>query len=125
MEVSNYLQQRREQKLGIRKTDQQERAEKKPVPVKKVSEKREVENKEYQKVSKRYLAKNPGCEAHVSSGCLMLSSEIHHKRKRNSKDDRINEANFLAVCRPCHLWIESHPIQAKELGLSESILKSK
>lgn len=123
--MSNYMEQRRLQKLGIKPTAQQERAEKKAKPIAKVAPKRKEENKEYKEVSKRYLAKNPGCEAHISSGCTGLSAEIHHKRKRNSKDDRINESNFLAVCRPCHLWIESHPKQAKELGLSESILKSK
>ena len=121
----NYLEERRLQKLGIKPTAQQERAEAKKKPIAKVSNKRKVEDKEYKEVSKRYLAKNVGCEAHISTGCTGLSVDIHHKRKRNSKDDRINEANFLAVCRPCHLWIEAHPKQAKELGLSESILKSK
>lgn len=123
--MSNYLEQRRLQKLGIKKTDQQERAEKKVKPIAKVSPKRKVEDKEYKEVSKRYLAKNVGCEAHVAGTCTGLSKEIHHRRLRHSKDDRINPENFLATCRPCHLWITSHPKQAIELGLSESHLKSK
>ena len=123
--MSNYLEQRRLQKLGINKTDQQERAEKKVKPIAKVSPKRKEENKEYSKEAKAYLAANQVCEAQVVENCTGKSIEIHHKRKRNSKDDRINEANFIAVCRPCHLWIEAHPKQAKELGLSESHLKSK
>lgn len=123
--MSDYMEQRRLQKLGIKPTAQQERAEKKKTPIAKVAPKRKEENKEYKEVSKRYLAKNPGCEAHISSGCTGLSAEIHHKRLRHTKNDRINPENFLATCRPCHLWITSHPKQAIELGLSESHLKSK
>lgn len=123
--ISEYMKQRLAQKNGQAKTSQQERAEKKSVPIPKKSAKRKVEDKEYSKEAKAYLAAHPVCEAQCVEGCKGKSSEIHHKRKRNSKDDRINPANFLATCRPCHLFIESHPKQAKELGLSESHLKPK
>ena len=121
----SYLEERRQQKLGIKPTSQQERAEAKKKSIARVSEKRKVENKEYSKEAKAYLAAHPVCEAQVVENCTGKSIEIHHRRKRNSKDDRINPDNFLATCRPCHLWVESHPKQAKELGLSESHLKSK
>lgn len=123
--MSNYLESRRQQKLGIKPTDQQIRAEKKAAPIKKVSDKRKVEDVEYRKVREKYLAKHPGCEAHIATNCQLLSSEIHHKRLRLTKDDRINEKHFLATCRNCHLHITAHPKQAIELGLSESHLKTK
>jgi hypothetical protein len=31
-----------------------------------------------------------------------------------------DETKFLAVCRACHDWIETHPKEAKELGYSIS-----
>ncbi len=126
------MKQRLAQKNGQAKTSQQERAEKKPVPiakakkpVKKVSAKRVEENKEYDKARKEYLAQHKVCEAQVATDCTGVSQDIHHRRGRNSKDDRINPNHFVAVCRKCHLFLHAHPIQAKQLGLSESALKSK
>jgi hypothetical protein len=81
----NYLEERRLQKLGIKPTAQQERAEAKKKPIAKVSEKRKVEDKEYSKQAKAYLAARPICEAQCVEGCKGKSSEIHHKKKRNSK----------------------------------------
>jgi len=123
--MSNYLQQRQLMKLGIKPTAQQERAEAKKKPIAKKSGKRVIEDKEYSKEAKKYLSVHIGCEAHAVSGCTGKSSEIHHKARRTSKDDRINPANFLAVCRPCHLWIEAHPKKAIEFGLSETAIKPK
>lgn len=106
-----------------------EKQAKKPLPVRqkvsKKSAKRKKEDRVYEKEARAYLASHPVCEAQIAEGCTRVSCEIHHKRKRNSKDDRINPENFLAVDRACHLWIESHPKKAQELGLSESHLKSK
>src|SRR5690349_11106258 len=137
-----YLEQRRAQKQGLAKTSSEVKAEqpKKEIPKKsakkvesekaepkkafpvrkkvaKKSAKRKKEDVVYKKEAKAYLAAHPICEAQIAEGCTGIACEIHHKRKRNSKDDRINPDNFLAVDRACHLWIESHPKQAQELGL--------
>ena len=117
--MTNYLHQRQEQKLGIRKTDQQERQEKKRVPVKKVSDKRKEENKEYEKKRKAYVKSHPNCEAQIVDSCRKKSQDIHHKRGRKTKDDRLNEEHWLPICRPCHIYITAHPAVAYELGLSE------
>jgi hypothetical protein len=120
--LSPYMQKRQGMKNGTEKTAQEERAETVTISIKKATPVRKEENKEYIKEAKKYLAKHVGCEAHVASGCTGLSKEIHHKRKRRTKDDRINPEHFLAVCRPCHLWIESHPKASLELGLSEKAI---
>lgn len=116
--LSPYMLKRQGMKNGTEKTSKEERDDTVKVSIAKVSKPRQAEDKEYIKEAKRYLAKHPGCEAHIATGCTGLSKEIHHKRKRRSKDDRVNPEHFLAVCRPCHLYIESHPKTSLELGLS-------
>lgn len=128
--MTPYMLTRQKMKQGNAPTAQQKKAEEKKslpkqAPIAKQSPKRKEEDKEYNKARKDYLAKNVGCEAHVATGCTGLSCEIHHKSRRSSKDDRINPENFLAVCRPCHLWLGAHPKQAMELGLSETAIKPK
>lgn len=130
--MTPYMQQRLKMKQGLSKTSAEAKREEAPrplskatKPIAKVAPKRKEENKEYEKAKKEYLAKNVGCEAQVATDCTGLSNDIHHRRGRNAKDDRINPLHFVAVCRKCHLYLHAHPIQAKELGLSESALKSK
>ena len=120
--LSPYMLKRQGMKNGTEKTPKEEKDDTVKIGIKKVAPDRKEENKEYTKEARRYLAKHPGCEAHIASGCTLLSNEIHHKRRRNSKDDRINPEHFLAVCRPCHLYIESHPKTSLELGLSEKAI---
>jgi len=85
-----------------------------PEPIKKVSDKRKVENKEYLDLRNGYFYNNPLCEVKF---CNNLATEIHHKKGRIGKlltDIRY----FLAVCRECHNKIELNPILAKENGYS-------
>lgn len=46
--------------------------------------------------------------------------QLHHRRARGSggtsRDDVHAASNLLAVCEPCHRWIESHPAFAREAG---------
>ncbi len=66
----------------------------------------------------KYLQHHPYCEAHLP-GCQINATDIHHKKGRTG-DLMLDDTEFLAVCRMCHGWIETHPIEAKELKLSKS-----
>ena len=66
----------------------------------------------------KYLQHHPYCEAHLP-GCQINASDIHHKKGRTG-DLMLDDTEFLAVCRMCHGWIETHPEEAKVLDLSKS-----
>ena len=85
-----------------------------PEPIKKVSQKRNLENKEYLKVRKVFLQSLMFCQV---NSCKKLPTEVHHKKGRIGKlltDTRY----FLGVCRECHNKIELEPLWAKENGYS-------
>lgn len=65
-----------------------------------------------------YMNRNPYCLAKLP-GCAINATDIHHKMGRTGKLF-LDETEFLAVCRTCHTWIETHPAEAKVLNLSKS-----
>lgn len=92
------------------------RQNKKPKPIKPISEKRKEENKEYKISRLKYLLSHPKCEASLIV-CTGYSTEIHHSEGRVGTNF-LDSTKFLAVCHECHMWIELHPLEAKQLGLS-------
>lgn len=74
----------------------------------------------------RLLTERPACEAcatyrNYQGGALYMvwaSEDIHELISRGRGGDILDEANLLAVCRPCHTWITSHPQEAEFLGLA-------
>jgi hypothetical protein len=93
-----------------------------PLPVKKVkkikpvSTKRVKQNSVYTQVRQAFLYKNEFCKARLSI-CTMWATEVHHMKGR-IEDLLTDERYFLPVCRRCHDWIETHPHDAHDLGLS-------
>lgn len=85
-----------------------------PDPIKKVSNKRKVENKEYTKLRKAFLESSIYCQV---KGCKKLATEVHHKKGRIGKL-LTDISYFLGVCRECHNKIELEPLWAKENGYS-------
>lgn len=65
---------------------------------------------------KAFLKTKPKCEANLL-GCTKEATDIHHKAGRNGFMLQYT-AYFLACCRHCHNWIETHPAHAKAMGLS-------
>lgn len=90
-------------------------------PIRRYSKKRQKENRTYSTLRKQFLEANPECEARLKM-CIREATDIHHMCGRVG-DNLLDTETWLPVCRPCHLWIESHPEQAKQLGLSESRLQ--
>lgn len=88
--------------------------------IKRRSEKRAKQEREYIKENKIYLEEHPYCEAKVQCHG-MLSSQVHHKKGRIG-DLLLNKEFWLPVCGQCHDWIENNPLEAKEKGLSLSRL---
>jgi len=91
-----------------------------PKKISPVSRKMRVVMDEYSKKRAAFLIVHPYCQAKLQ-GCTKDSTEVHHKEGRGEQHN--NFSTWLAVCRSCHQWIEMHPLEAKELGLSSSRLK--
>ena len=85
-----------------------------PEPIKKVSDKRKTENKDYTKVRKVFLESLIFCQV---KGCKGLATEVHHKKGRIGKL-LTDISYFLGVCRECHNKIELEPKWGKENGYS-------
>jgi hypothetical protein len=83
-------------------------------PIRKVSKKREGENKEYLRLRKTYLDSHWKCEVQWR-GCYGISSEIHHSHGRG--DNLCAVEHFVAICRPCHLAVHAQPKLARACGL--------
>jgi hypothetical protein len=92
----------------------------KPKSISPVSKKRQVEMDEYSKKRLAFLALYNNCQAKLV-GCTGKATDVHHKAGRIA-ESYLNIQTWLAVCRQCHTWIETNPLEAKELGFSESRL---
>lgn len=82
-------------------------------PIKKISKKRQKENAEYEKVKAEYFKEHPVCEF---PGCLSQEITLHHKKGRIGSF-LTDKRYFCSLCWEHHYWIETHPNQARELGL--------
>lgn len=88
-------------------------------PVKKVTEKRAKQNREYLKMREDFLIQYPVCQI---AGCNKPAVEVHHRAGR-ANDLLTNPENFLAICSDCHSKITEHSREAINEGYSE--LRSK
>ena len=85
-----------------------------------VSKKMKENISTYTKLREAFLVAKPRCEAKLV-GCTGISTDVHHKAGRVG-DNYLKVGTWLAVCRSCHRWIEDNPLEAKELGFSQSRL---
>ncbi len=92
----------------------------KPKSISPVSKKRQGEMDKYGKLREAFLVAKPRCEAKLV-GCTGVATDVHHKAGRVG-DNYLKIGTWLAVCRSCHSYIETHPEEAKELGFSKSRL---
>lgn len=91
-----------------------------PKKVAPISTKMKKTMDEYSKKRIAFLALNTKCEANLV-GCTKTATDVHHKVGRGENHNNIS--TWFAVCRSCHKWIEENPVEAKELGFSESRLR--
>jgi hypothetical protein len=88
----------------------------KPKPL---SNKQIAKNRLYSIKRHRFLKAHPLCSC-KHPGCEGVATEIHHIKGRGT--NFLNDKTWLPVCRPCHIWIEMNPLQAKKLGFSQTRL---
>lgn len=85
--------------------------------MKRFSKKRAKQNRLYLKVREKFLEDKicefPGCEAEAT--------DCHHASGRVG-NNLLDFKKMKALCRPHHVWAELNPVEAKELGLSQSRL---
>ena len=81
------------------------------------SPKRSREEKIYSGKRIIFLSAHPMCQAHISGICTQRATDVHHMCGRIG-DLYLDEKFWLAVCRACHMYIETHPKEAREKGFS-------
>ena len=83
---------------------------KRKTPMKRVSDKRLKEGKEYSKKRSQFLTELPLCEVCMTA----KSTDIHHIEGRGR--NYLNEETWLSTCRLCHDKIHREPIWARKKG---------
>jgi len=89
----------------------------KPIPSR--SPKRQKQETQYNREAKQFKEDNPHCKAGIPGQCTGRTTEVHHIAGRIGLM-LLYQPYWLATCHECHVWIEAHPIEAKELGYSMS-----
>lgn len=87
------------------------------------SEKRIIQDKQYNKLRKDFLIEHPCCVAQLA-GCTGYDTDtltIQHKRGRVGKL-YLDTRYWITLCLNCHRWVNEHPNESIELGLAESRL---
>ena len=98
-----------------RKAEREARKYKVFNPVKKVTEKRAEENKEYSKLRKQFLLHKMACEMKFH-GCSITATTVHHTSK--SHQNFLNTDTWIAACLYCHSVAEAMPAEElREIGL--------
>lgn len=85
-----------------------------PEPIKKVSDKRKVENREYTKLRKEFLADNPIC---FIEGCSKIADTIEHTAGRGI--NYLNVDTWKPCCLEHNLELETNSELSKKYQLSK------
>lgn len=86
--------------------------------LKPVSKKRSAQLREYAKKRKAFLEKRDFCDLCVIKHAgdehpINRATEVHHRAKR--RQDMLNDERFwMALCRPCHRYLEDNKGWARE-----------
>ncbi len=108
-------------KLELPKSSQSNKPTAKQRPISKSSPKRGQMNLHYLEKRKLFLKSHPVCGANLS-GCTTTATDVHHKAGRTG-NLLLDESKWIALCRACHTWIETHPKEAKLMNFSLSRLE--
>lgn len=84
-----------------------------------ISKKHQNRLTKYIKIRETFMKEHPMCECGM--GCGLPSTDVHHMKGKIG-DLLFDTRFFKALNRICHTWVETHPKEAKELGLSENRL---
>lgn len=117
------------QKWHLKQTDQEPpkpfKVKYETKAIKKISTRQQKLNAAYSAQRKVFFHGHPYCEAMIyedaENMCTGFATDVHHKKGRG--EYILDERTWLAVCRNCHHFIETHPEWAKEKGFSLSRLE--
>lgn len=84
--------------------------------IKAISDKQAKALTKYRKLRDEFMRLHEKCNR-----CGGEATDLHHIAGRVG-DNLTNVENFMALCRPCHLWVETHPEAAKQQGYSKDRL---
>lgn len=79
----------------------------------KVSDKKKKDDKAYSTLRQVFLFGRPICELSLQ-GCLGRSTDVHHIYRRG--ENYLNIKTWMALCRSCHEYVETHPKESREKG---------
>lgn len=90
--------------------------------LKPVSDKKRAEDVLYSRLRKEFLDKpeNATCKAKLP-GCMGVFKQdltVHHRKGRGKY--YLDASTWIPLCLSCHEWVETHPKEAREMGLSGS-----
>ncbi len=82
-------------------------------PLRKMSKAKARETRKYWPLRRKFLEEHPFCELDI---CGNRSTNIHHMKGQAGL--MMNDTRyFLAVCVPCHDYIESHKNEMRAKGI--------
>lgn len=61
---------------------------------------------DWRKARAAYLRSHTLCERCLSKGVVTPATMVHHKQALRNGGDRLNSANFMALCFNCHEIVE-------------------
>lgn len=79
-----------------------------------MSEKRKVDAKVYSTLRSVFLESRPECQVKLFDICTGKATDVHHRERRG--ENYLNVKTFVAACRACHTYIETHPAWSRENG---------
>lgn len=82
--------------------------------IRRVSKKREKENRLRSKVVRALFPERPRCAV---PNCVRLADDVHEPLTRARGGSITDPANMIPLCRPCHDVVQLGPDWAYELGL--------
>lgn len=91
-------------------------------PIKPKSDKKDVLDVLYSKMRKEFLElpENATCRAKLP-GCLNVYKQeltVHHTKGRGVY--YLDKSTWIPLCMSCHMWVETHPKEAREMNLSQT-----
>ena len=89
-------------------------------PIKPKSDKKDILDVLYSKMRKEFLnePENATCRAKLP-GCLNVYKQeltVHHTKGRGLY--YLDKTTWIPLCMACHMWVETHPKEAREMNLS-------
>lgn len=91
-----------------------------------ISKKECQRKKKYRPIRDNYVAENPDCRMNITEGCTKENPrptvDVHHM-KGKIEDLLFDTEFFCPGCRQCHDYAETHPTEAKILGISLNRVK--